>query len=439
VADLSAISEHWLEVADRQTPTVRALMVIELSSPEHDVVVFASRAPGPGDDEFRHRLLYLILQELEIDKEPRDQLRHLHAPFFETDYLLSYWQRKIGQRQYLVVAWHDIARIVHEFLPSLYGTPNKQNRMNIVDAQGRIIFGLPLSDGEFTVGRQFQTTLYKWRLNVALNAAEQLADNTERRLQLEIVLAALSALVVIAGSAVILIAAGRERRLANLKSEFVANVSHELKTPLSLIRMFAELLQGGRVGDDDKRKRYLDIIVTESERLSALIENVLNFAKLERGGDAYEFAEVDLIEVARRVTSTTRVRAEREGIQLELTLGLERLIARVDERAIEIALTNLIDNALKYGAEGGWVGVEIAAPVAGRVNIVVRDIGPGIATEDRERIFQRFARGENKKRARGTGIGLALVKSIAEAHGGSVWVEENGARGAAFFLRLRVT
>jgi signal transduction histidine kinase len=104
-----------------------------------------------------------------------------------------------------------------------------------------------------------------------------------------------------------------------------------------------------------------------------------------------------------------------------------------------MALSNLVDNALKYASDGGWIGVELAMPVAGRVNIVVRDYGAGIAIEDRERIFRRFARGDNSKRARGTGIGLALVKSIAEAHGGSVWVESNGAKGAAFFLSLRIS
>src|SRR5690606_22494167 len=235
---------------------------------------------------------------------------------------------------------------------ALYGEQGTQNRVNVVDSDGRIIFGPPLSDGEYTVGRQFQTTLYKWRLNVALSAAEQLAKSTERRLLLEIILAALSALVVVAGMVVILTAAARERRLANLKGEFVANVSHELKTPLSLIRMFAELLQGGRVGDREKRKQYVDIIVTETERLSALIENVLNFSQMERGLGAYEFAEANINDVVRRTVSMLQHRASRPSVELKVNIPDTPLHVRMDERAVDIAVNNLVDNAFKYAAGG---------------------------------------------------------------------------------------
>src|SRR6185369_7223152 len=116
---------------------------------------------------------------------------------------------------------------------------------------------------------------------------------------------------------VILIAAERERRLSNLKSEFVANVSHELKTPLALVRMFGELLQTGRADSEEKRKHYLSIIVNESDRLNALIENVLDFAKVERGQAAYEFSPGRLAEAVTRAVEACRVRAEREGIALE--------------------------------------------------------------------------------------------------------------------------
>ncbi len=437
--DLTALNESanlWLSVARRQTPTIRSFLVIDNSTDAREVLLHASRAPGPADDAFRRLLLYDIIDEFEL-AEPRAQLRHLHRTYEGQNYLLSYWQRERAGQWYLVVVRHDVSRIAHEYLPMLYGGKDTQSRVNVVDYQGRIIFGPPLSEGEITVGRQFPTTLYKWRLNVALSAAEQLAERTERRLMIEIVLAALSALVVVAGSFVIMNAAARERRLANLKGEFVANVSHELKTPLSLIRMFGELLQSGRVSDEQKRKQYVDIIVTESERLSALIENVLDFAKVERGSEAYRFVDSDLGEIVARAVEVSEGRAERQGVTLELTVEPDLPLLKLDEAAIAMAVSNLVDNALKYASDGKWIGIEVSQPHKKYLQVTVRDRGDGVAEEDRERIFQRFARGVESQGIRGSGIGLALVASIAEAHGGSAWVEANLPRGSAFVMRLR--
>ena len=123
----------------------------------------------------------------------------------------------------------------------------------------------------------------------------------------------LSCGVIVLGVAVILLAAERERRMSAMKSDFVGNVSHELKTPLALVRMFAEMLQTGRVSSDAKRQEYLDIIVSESERLSALIENVLDFARVERGREAYDFAEGDVGDAVAKAVNVYRYRAERVG------------------------------------------------------------------------------------------------------------------------------
>jgi two-component system phosphate regulon sensor histidine kinase PhoR len=368
--------------------------------------------------------------------ESRTQLRHLHRTYDGQNRLISYWQREYNGHWLLIAAEHDVSRIAHEYLPALYGAKDSSNRVNVVDYQGRIIYGPPLSEGQITVGRQFPTTLYKWRLNVTLTAAEQLAKRTERKLLIEIGLAVLSALVVIAGSAVIMAAAARERRLASLKSEFVANVSHELKTPLSLIRMFGELLQSGRAPDDSKRKQYVDIIVNETERLSDLIENVLDFAKVERGSEAYQFVMGDLGEVVQRAVEVCRARAERAEVTLEATVtpGLPQI--QLDERALEIAIINLIDNALKYAKDGRWIGIEVRGAPKKQVEVVVRDRGPGIAEEDRESVFERFARRGEHRNVRGSGIGLALVQSIAQAHGGRAWVEANAPQGSAFILRI---
>jgi len=436
LGSLTKLERSWLPVAARQTPTVRAVLVLDLSSPLHDVVAFASRRPGPEDESFRRLFVNRIFADLEVGKPPEEQLRHLHKSYGGHSYLISYWQRTHADRNYLVVAWHDVPRIVHDVLPSLYLARDPQSRMNVVDEEGRIIFGPAVSGGEFTVGRPFQTTLYKWRLNVSLLAAEELAQSAARRRVLEMVLVGLSGLVVIAGMVVVVVAAGRERKLSALKSDFVANVSHELKTPLSLVRMFAELLQSGRVDSSEKKRQYLQIILSESERLSALIENVLDFAKVERGKSGYDFTDCVLGEVVARAVEACRVRAERDRVDLELEVEPSLPIVRADERAIEIAVINLVDNALKYAKDSNRIRIRVRRRNKD-LEVSVTDLGAGIPPEDRKRIFERFVRGRGTKQVRGSGIGLALVKHIAVAHGGDAWVEPVDPRGSRFAFTVR--
>ncbi len=433
-----AFGRDWLGVAPIQTPTVRAVLMVDLTSPTREVVGYASRAPGPDDDKFRRLLIYRIIDDLKIGGPAPEELRHLHATYQGESYLISHWEQNLRGRRVVMVAWHDVPRIVHELFPQLYAHEGNPSRVNVVDADGRIVFGPPLRGGALTLGRQFATTLYKWRLNVSMVAAEELAEAFQRRRLLEMGLVGLSSLVVIAGIIVITVAAARERKLAALKSDFVANVSHELKTPLALVRMFGELLQSGRVESDDKRKQYLHIIVSESDRLAALIENVLDFARVERGKAAYEFREGRIGDVVQRATEACRVRSENLGIPLLVDVPQSLPLAMLDERALEIALINLVDNALKYAPTSPVVRIAVAQKGA-FFEVSVSDEGPGIAEEERKRIFDRFERGKQAAQGvRGSGIGLALVSHIAEAHGGAAWVEPQKPHGARFVFSLRI-
>jgi len=434
VSDRSGFGSRWLETAAIQTPTVRAVLLIDLTAPRHDVVAIASRAPGPENERFRRLCVEFMLGEMKIDVPPYDQLRHLHTTYRGQSYLVSHWQTERHGRRYLTVVWHDVPRIVHDLFSTLY-PDSAQSRVNVSDQDGRIVFGKSLARKGPVLGRQFETTLYKWSVNVSMASGEELAQAVQRRRVLEMVLVGLSSLVVIFGLIVIVVAAAQERRLANLKSDFVANVSHELKTPLSLVRMFSELLQSGRVESEEKRRQYLQIIVGESDRLASLIENVLDFAKVERGRQAYHFADGNLGEVVVRAVDVCRVRAEREGTELELDLAPGLPNVRLDERALEIAVINLIDNAMKYAP--GRVSVAVVAS-SGTLEVRVTDRGPGIVPEDRKRIFERFVRGKPSegKQVRGSGIGLALVKHIAEAHGGKAWVEPAVPKGSVFVLSV---
>lgn len=440
LASLTSIAKRWLPTAERETPTVRAILVLDMDSPEHSVLAFASRAPGREDDLFRRLLVTRLIPRMNFAGDT-EELRHLHHVIDQQSLLISYWQRTSQGKHYLVVAWHYVPRLVHEIMPRLYKDLDRGNsRMNIIDEDGRIVFGPPIKEGEFTVGLPFPTTLYNWRLQMALTSAEELGLKVERQRFIEILMVAFACLVAVAGVAIVVIASTKERRLAALKSDFAANVSHELKTPLSLIRMFGELLLAERFKSDEKRRQYLQIIVSESERLTALIENVLDFAKVERGKAAYEFAPGVVGDVVARAVDVHRYRAERDGIEVGLTVEAGLPSAMIDARAIELAVLNLLDNAFKYAKDGGLVDVAVKE-AGGSIAIHVSDRGPGILPEEQERIFERFVRGRHagEQRVRGSGIGLSLVKHIAESHGGSIRVESpatTDGRGSVFILTI---
>jgi two-component system phosphate regulon sensor histidine kinase PhoR len=467
---LGDLAERWIPTAQRETPTVRAILVLDEA---HTVVAFASRASGAFAEEeaFRRLLVQRMCGDMELSKQLPDELRHLHREYRGQSYLVSYWQREVpaavadGEgdlgppHRLLVVAWHDIGRIVKDTMPPLFPERDRSetrttpppSRVNVVDEDGRIIFGPPLRSGEFTVAVRFPTTLYGWRVQVSPSASDELTARVRNRAMLELVMVVLSCIIVVLGVATILVAAERERRISALKSDFVANVSHELKTPLALVRMFGEMLQSGRVTSEAKQREYLDIIVSESERLSSLIENVLDFARVERGRAAYDFADGSVADAVSKAVNVYRYRAEREGIDLEADIDPALPRAVIDERAIQLAVINLIDNALKY-APGTEVVTIQASRNDGTVVVRVIDRGPGVPPEDRERIFERFVRGSTSRTAnsaapvRGSGIGLALVKHIAESHGGRAWVEttregttSGASRGVGAALRRGAT
>jgi len=459
-ARLEQLTENWVPTAQRETPTIRAILILDDA---RTVVSFASRATGAlaEEESFRRLLINRMIGDMQLGDQPNDELHHLHRDYGQQSYLVSYWQRVHHDRRYLIVAWHDIGRIVRDTLPALYAdmanvisrdstTPptGTTNRVNVVDEKGGIIYGPTLRSGEFTVAVRFPTTLYNWRVQVSPLASEQFASRVRDRRLLEIAIVSISCIIIVAGAVAIVLVSEKERKISALKSDFVANVSHELKTPLALVRMFAEMLQTGRVASESKRVEYLDIIVRESERLSSLIENVLDFARLERGHGSYEFAEADVSDVLDRAISIHRYRADRMGIAIVVDIEPELPRVWLDERAIQLAIANLVDNALKYAPSSLTLRVSAKRHTSAFIRMSVADEGPGVAPEDHSRIFERFVRlassrdlngDEGASRAksstspvRGTGIGLALVKHIAHSHGGRAWVESTPGRGACF-------
>jgi signal transduction histidine kinase len=250
-------------------------------------------------------------------------------------------------------------------------------------------------------------------------------------------LIALLVLAIAVGSWLIVGDLKRQLALARQKTDFVSNVSHELKTPLTSIRMFSEMLAEGRVRDDDKRRHFLSIISAETARLTRLINNVLDFARLERGEKSYQLSTLDLATLARETLELYRPPLEAGGFQIEAQLPTEPILIRGDRDALAQVMVNLLSNAEKYAGEQKDVAVRLAT-LAGHVEWSVLDRGPGVPKGCEEKIFDQFFRAHDSLSSgiQGSGLGLTLARQIAAAHGGTVTYTPREGGGSCFTLRL---
>ena len=229
----------------------------------------------------------------------------------------------------------------------------------------------------------------------------------------------------------------RLRQLEAIRQEFVANVSHELRTPLSLIRGAAETLIDGGKDDPATLVRFLEIIDRHSSRLALLIEDLLLLSALDSGRIELHVAPVNLRTAVQELCDDHAAAARTRGTTLINEVPPE-LTVRADAGRLRQVLANLVDNAVKYGREQGEVRTGASVLGAGWVQVFVRDDGPGIPAEARDRVFERFFR-VDKARTRaqgGTGLGLAIVKNLVQAHGGEVRVESAENRGTTFYFKL---
>jgi signal transduction histidine kinase len=244
---------------------------------------------------------------------------------------------------------------------------------------------------------------------------------------------------ILAGGSLIGADVGRQMRLAQQKTDFVSNVSHELKTPLTSIRMFADMLAEGRVEDQEKQSTYLRIISAESARLTRLINNVLDFARLERNAPAGERHPCDLVDAAREVVETCQPHLESAGITLEFEVEAGSLPLMGDRDALSQIILNLISNAEKYG--GGEITVrarrqEMPSGPMGCIDVL--DRGPGIPPKQVESVFAPFRRLDDSLASGvpGSGLGLTLARRMARAHGGDITYQSRADGGSCFTLAL---
>jgi len=229
----------------------------------------------------------------------------------------------------------------------------------------------------------------------------------------------------------------REMNLARQKSDFVANVSHELRTPLALIRLYAETLELGRLSAKEKYQEYFRIIREESERLTALINNILDFSRIDAGRKEYEFQETNLGELVHSTLDSYRFQIQQNGFGFEENISPDIPPVNVDREAIARSLLNLVNNALKYSKDQKHIAVKLYRS-NGSVKLEVQDRGIGIAANEQEKIFEKFYRCGDPlvHDVKGSGLGLSLVRHIVRAHGGDVLVESVPDKGSKFTIAL---
>ncbi len=388
-----------------------------------------------------------ISRDLRLDEITTDRDLGLIPRFVENRLSVLFWKKLPGGRIIgCVLSDSELRARLIALIPDVY-TPVRI--LTLVDEQGR-----PLAAPEETEPRDYRRPFVARELSALLplwEAAAYLTDPllvSSRAGQVTKILWVLISLLfvsILIGGTLVLRTVRAEVVLSRQKTTFVANVSHELKTPLTSIRMFAEMLLEGRQRSENKKQEYLSLMVSESERLTRLINNVLDFSRMEQGRKHYSMERLDLAALCSELLESQRPRYEQSGFQLELRAQPpeNRVAAQVwvqaDPEALKQSVLNLLSNAEKYAGIGKVIEVEIHK-VESWVCIDVMDRGKGVPPSQAKRIFEEFYRGDDSLAAkvRGSGLGLSITRRILRDHGGDVLYLPREGGGSIFRIQLPV-
>ena len=320
--------------------------------------------------------------------------------------------------------------------------PANDDGLNAVlySPEGRAIFGSPShSTPSLSHMHTIQLAGIPFRMQVWPREPDTLYADLQRRQSLTMAMLIFVVALLVFGSYITARTVRRELEVAKMRADFVSTVSHEFRSPLTGIRQLAEMLFRGRVADEERRRRYHKMILQESERLGRLVENLLDFSRMEEGRKEYRLAPLNTSVWLRDLAENFESEVDGKEISLVADVSDDLPTISADGEALECAVHNLLDNAMKYspGSQTVWLD---AGAGNGDVTISVRDRGVGIAEPDRKHIFDKFYRadGEISLQVKGAGLGLSIVRHIVAAHGGTVDCESRVGEGSRFSIRLPV-
>lgn len=278
----------------------------------------------------------------------------------------------------------------------------------------------------------------EYKIGISL-MGETLGDLVKQRAITNIAIISILSLMLILGIWFVFRNVRKEVELAQAKSDFVSNVSHELRTPLSLISMFSETLEMNRVSSEEKKQEYYSIISQEANRLGRIVNNILNFSRMEDGRRKFNMEEKNVNELVERIYNNYSFHLKNKGFNFDFESAGDLPLLSIDEEAVSEAVINLIDNAVKYSKERKVVHIKTGIEVD-QVFIEVADEGIGISPEDQKKVFNKFYRVSTGlvHNTKGTGLGLTLVKYIMDTHEGEIRLESKIGNGSKFRLLFPV-
>jgi two-component system phosphate regulon sensor histidine kinase PhoR len=379
------------------------------------------------------------LRELDLNDIPLNQPHHLHKERRENYFFATYVLKETHNGSRVLVCYQmSFDKIIALLDWQLKGLQDFY--VSIVDYENNGVYNQPLSrSSKYFCEARFPTTLYKWILQIVPRNYSELDAGVKKQRRAYLFFIVLSVTTIFFSLAIIYATWRRDRQLRQLKENFISNVSHELKTPLSLIRMFSEILVTGRVKSEDKKGEYYRIIHNESDRMSRLINNLLDFANLVRGVEHKHFEKTNVTQIITKALEAYRYEVQKDGFVLNLEAASDVPDTYADPNAITMAFLNLLENSVKYSGDQKKIEVRIVRN-NGFLELSVTDEGIGISSAEQQKIFDQFYRGNSAavRRIRGSGIGLSITRRVARMHGGEVVVESEPGKGSTFTLRIPV-
>jgi signal transduction histidine kinase len=354
---------------------------------------------------------------------------------------LLYWQR--AEEGAIVGCLIDSDEVRERIIGTLPGIYSAVRILTVLDELGRpVIIPTGHEDRDWRrpfVAEEISETLPRWEIAAYLTDPDIISSRAQVATSVMWILILILFVSIVGGGVLFMRSTYAEMRLAQQKTTFVANVSHELKTPLTSIRMFAEMLRDGRQPDRNKQREYLDIMSAETERLTRLVNNVLDFSRMERGEKRYSMKAVDLTALASSVVESQRTRLEHNGFDVSFETSTGPLTVHADEEALRQAMVNLLSNAEKYSTATKQIEVSVRLE-GGSAVVGVSDRGVGVPPGQADTIFEEFYRADDTltSKVKGAGLGLTIARRILRDHSGDIRLLSRDGGGSTFEIVLPV-